>query len=100
MSIQKKIEHKLLEFFPTDILQVENESHKHAVPKGSESHFMVVVVSEKFQGLSLLKRHRLIQDLLREEVSQIRALSLHTLTQQENNTRQGSPFQGSTCKGG
>jgi len=40
----------------------------HAVPKGTESHFKVVVVSDKFEGMSLLERHRCVQDLFKEEL--------------------------------
>lgn len=36
-------------------LEVINESYMHNVPKGSESHFKVLVVSEKFNDLALLK---------------------------------------------
>lgn len=36
-------------------IEVVNESYMHNVPKGSESHFKVLVVSEKFQDLNLLK---------------------------------------------
>lgn len=36
-------------------IEVINESYMHNVPKGSESHFKVLVVSEKFQDLTLIK---------------------------------------------
>ena len=32
-----------------------NESRMHNVPPGSESHFKVLVVSTKFEGLPLIK---------------------------------------------
>lgn len=35
-------------------LKVINESHKHNVPAGSETHFKVLVVSDKFQNMALL----------------------------------------------
>jgi len=47
-------------------LEIENESHKHSVPKGSESHFKVFVVSEKFVGQPLIARHRLVNDAVKE----------------------------------
>lgn len=31
-------------------LDIANESHKHNVPKGSESHFNVLIVSDAFEG--------------------------------------------------
>ena len=36
-------------------LEVINESYMHNVPKGSETHFKVLVVSDKFDELSLIK---------------------------------------------
>ena len=36
-------------------LEVINESYMHNVPKGSESHFKVLVVSDKFTDLALIK---------------------------------------------
>lgn len=36
-------------------LEVINESYMHNVPKGSETHFKVLVVSDKFEELSLIK---------------------------------------------
>lgn len=36
-------------------LEVVNESYMHNVPKGSETHFKVLVVSNQFDGLPLIK---------------------------------------------
>lgn len=36
-------------------LEVVNESYMHNVPKGAETHFKVLVVSEKFESLPLIK---------------------------------------------
>lgn len=36
-------------------LEVINESFMHNVPKGSETHFKVLVVSKQFEGLTLIK---------------------------------------------
>ena len=36
-------------------LEVVNESYMHNVPKGSETHFKVLVVSPQFEGLPLIK---------------------------------------------
>lgn len=36
-------------------LEVINESYMHNVPKGAETHFKVLVVSEKFENLALIK---------------------------------------------
>jgi BolA family transcriptional regulator, general stress-responsive regulator len=51
------IRHKL-EIFNPVFLDIINESHSHNVPRGSESHFKVVVISPEFEGKSLIQRHR------------------------------------------
>lgn len=84
------IEKKLTDGLAPVVLEVEDVSHLHAghagAPKGSsETHFNVTVVSEQFQGRSLLKRHRLVYDLLQEELQHggVHALSLNTKTPAE-----------------
>ena len=83
MSIQSNIENKLSGLNP-QFLEVENESHRHNVPEGSESHFKVTVVSEQFNDKLLLARHRMINEILSTELSgSVHALALHTMTPDE-----------------
>jgi acid stress-induced BolA-like protein IbaG/YrbA len=56
--VQQTIESKLAEALKPTELHVINESYMHAVPKNSETHFKVVVVSPAFEGLKLIARHR------------------------------------------
>ena len=53
-------------------------------------HYIVIVVSKSFEGISLLKRHRLIMDLFQKELStgEIHALSFDALTPQEWDKKQ------------
>jgi len=46
------------------VLQVVNESSMHSVPKGSETHFKVVVVSSLFAGRTAVERHRQVYQAL------------------------------------
>lgn len=56
----------------------------HNVPRGSESHFKVTVVSERFAGLRPVARHRLVNQTLADELANhIHALAIHTYTTQE-----------------
>ncbi|XP_078482680.1 MMS19 nucleotide excision repair protein homolog isoform X2 [Ciona intestinalis] len=72
---------KLKSFYKPTYLEVVNESYKHSVPKGSESHFKVVVVSDIFDGQSHIQRHRGVNNLLKEELSgKIHALSIQAKT--------------------
>eukprot|EP00051_Salpingoeca_urceolata_P002132 m.47489 g.47489 ORF g.47489 m.47489 type:complete len:139 (-) comp11922_c0_seq2:44-460(-) len=58
-------------------LDIINESYMHNVPKGSETHFKVVAVSPMFEGMPLIKRHRLVNETLAEELaSSVHALSI------------------------
>lgn len=68
MSIQSQIEAKLQSALDPSHLEVINESHMHNVPKGSETHFKVVVVSARFDGLSPVKRHQLVYGTLADEM--------------------------------
>lgn len=51
---------------------------------GTQDHYRAVVVSTRFAGLNLLKRHRLIYGALAEEMKgPIHALTLETFTPEE-----------------
>lgn len=95
-SIHDKLSHKLAPLY----LAVENESHKHNVPTGSESHFKVTVVSEQFDGQRLLQRHRTVNQTLRAELEQLHALSLHTFTPDEWRARGEQSEPTPPCLGG
>ena len=71
-------------------LTVEDDSSNHRRP-GVETHFTILAVSEKFQALSRLARHRFIHELVDEEFkSGLHALSLHLYTPKEWEMR-GNP---------
>ncbi|XP_076868696.1 bolA-like protein 1 [Brachyhypopomus gauderio] len=82
--VEASIRTKLSQALHPDHLEVLNESHMHAVPPGSESHFRVLVVSARFEGLSLLQRHRLVNEALREELSsRVHALAIQAKTPEQ-----------------
>lgn len=82
--VETTIRTKLTQALAPEHLEVINESHMHAVPPGSESHFRVLVVSPQFEGLSLLQRHRLVNETLREELSTcVHALAIQAKTPQQ-----------------
>ena len=100
MTIQQIIETRLDSAFNIQFLEVINESHMHNVAPGSESHFKVTIVSDSFDSLMLIKRHRLVNKALEKELQQIHALALHTLTPQEWQTREGKVNESPACRGG
>lgn len=82
-------------------LEVDNESHMHSVPKGSETHFKVLVVSESFSGVGPVDRHRKVNALLSAEfASGLHALSLRTLTPEQWAREGGAGFESPQCLGG
>jgi len=65
-------------------LDVVNESHLHAGHGGSpgtdESHFRLLIVSGDFSGKSRVERHRIVNDLLRDELKDgVHALAIKAL---------------------
>ncbi len=72
---------KLQQAFAPSRLEVIDESHQHhghagAHPSG-ESHFRVRIASSAFEGKSRVAQHRMIHDLLAQELkSRVHALAL------------------------
>lgn len=101
MSVQARIESKLSARLAPQHMEVTNESNRHNVPPGSESHFKVVLVSQEFEGKSLLERHRLVHQLLADEMRvDIHALALHTYTEEDWQTHRQSAPRSPPCHGG
>lgn len=100
MTMQALIETRLKSAFQIEHLDVVNESHMHNVAPGSESHFKVTIVSDDFDEVMLLKRHRMVNSALAEEMPSIHALALHTLTPAEWAAKQGRVAQSPKCRGG
>ncbi|EGR2794705.1 BolA family transcriptional regulator [Vibrio navarrensis] len=99
--IQEVIETKLHNTFEPDYLSVVNESYMHNVPPGSESHFKVIVVSNKFEGQRLLARHRQVNQALADELNNhIHALAIHTYTEKEWRLERGGAPDSPMCMGG
>ena len=100
MSMQSTIHDKLARRFAPDHLEVLDESHRHNVPAGAESHFRVTLVSEEFTGTALLARHRAVNHALSDELAgSVHALALHTYTPAEWAARNEAP-QSPPCLGG
>ncbi|KAK0168282.1 hypothetical protein PV327_002106 [Microctonus hyperodae] len=99
--IENSIKEKLRNALTPSHMEIINESYMHNVSKGSETHFKVVVVSDKFQNQPLIKRHRIINELLENELqSVVHALSIVAKTpeQWEESSKKISPSP--ACKGG
>ena len=101
MSAIVSIETKLKEVLSPIHLEVIDESYLHNVEPGRESHVRIVVISELFEGLNLVKRHQLIYAEIQEEIDgPIHALSIHTFTEQEWKERNEKAEASPDCLGG
>ena len=77
-------------------LEIFNDSHKHAHHQpmigvtSKETHFRLVITSEAFKSKMQPARHRMIYQLLKDEMAQdggIHALQLRTMTPEEEERR-------------
>lgn len=83
--IKEKLE-KELRAIAVDVEDISYQHAGHSGVKGSdgETHFNVEVISEEFEGKSLVKRHRMIYSLLQDELqSGLHALSIVAKTPSE-----------------
>lgn len=79
---------KLQQSFGPSVLEIEDESHKHAHhaamkdKEAVESHFKVVVVSDVFKEIALIERHRAVNECLEWELREggVHALSIQAKT--------------------
>jgi BolA protein len=84
MTVAATIERKLTERFAPTRLDIIDDSHRHAghagARPGGETHFTVILVSDKFTGVGRVARQRLVYETLAEELAGgLHALSLTTL---------------------
>ena len=81
--IESQIVNTLSSFMNLVSLKIINESFMHNVPEGSESHFKIVVVTNDFNNLSIIQRHKLIYKILDNLINKIHALSIHAFNEEE-----------------
>ena len=101
MSIQTTIEAKLIESLSPKRLRIDNDSARHA-GSATESHFRLVIVSNSFDGLSLVARQRLVYASLADEMAgPVHALQMKCLTPAEYEDANGEvTLKAPPCGGG
>jgi BolA protein len=105
MSLQAVIETKLRDALTPAHLEVVNESYMHSSGKNNpnaETHFKVVVVSDKFDGLNPVKRHQLVYGALGDELRMkkgIHALAITSRTPAEWSSNPAA-HESPNCAGG
>jgi len=98
--VESSIHDDLVEAFSPAALEVINESHMHSGP-ASESHFKVVVVSDRFEGKPLVARHRMVNQALSAQLEAgLHALSILAYTPAQWTERGGAIPPSPPCRGG
>ena len=91
MDLKKEIEKTLQEKLLVIHVEVVDTSASHAThPEARKSgggHFTVKIISDVFEGKTLLERHRLVYDTLKDLGNQIHALKIQALTVGEAKSR-------------
>lgn len=101
MNMKQTIQEKIKNHLSPLHLEVIDETHMHNVPSDAQSHFKVTIVSDEFKDLLPLARHRMVNAILKEELSgKIHALALHTMTPQEWYDKGGKAPESPECMGG
>lgn len=101
MTRKLRIQKCLQDYFSPDHLEILDETHKHAPRDTLETHITITMVTSRFLGMSILSRHRLLNELLRDELhSGLHALSLHLYTPDEWQERGVKSPESPPCKGG
>ena len=83
MFVQNKIEKLLKDNLNVSNLLIRNDSYKHNVPPNSESHFNVQIVSDDFEDLSQIQRHKIVYKAVGALLAEIHAFSITAMTTSE-----------------
>lgn len=71
------IKEKIKDFIPESKVEVKDTT-------GTGDHFSVIVISDKFENVNLVNRHKMIYDSLSQYVTkEIHALQIKTYTEKE-----------------
>ncbi|KAL5528964.1 hypothetical protein ACEPAG_4938 [Sanghuangporus baumii] len=78
------LENNLRKSMPINHLEIKDRSN------GCGENYEILVVSEAFQKKTTLARHRLINELLKNEIAEMHAFSQTTLTPEQYESRLSS----------
>lgn len=89
--MKTNIREKLIAYFNPPVLNIIDESHFHIHHneggKRQGTHFKVEIVSDIFQGMKQIDRHKLVYHVLDEELKMgVHALSMNLKTPEESKT--------------
>ena len=92
--MQEEITKELVEHCQASYVKVINNSHKHhhhkMSPGNNHSHFQVIVCSDLFTGMSLVKRHKYIYSLCETFITRgVHALAIEAYSTDEWRQKHG-----------
>ena len=95
-TMKQRISDKIVAAFAPQSFTISDDSHLHAGHIGhpgsghpgtmsaDETHFTVTIVSQAFAGKSRVQRHRMVNDLLADELKGgLHALAIRALTPED-----------------
>ncbi|MBX3021853.1 MAG: BolA/IbaG family iron-sulfur metabolism protein [Bdellovibrionales bacterium] len=95
------IREKLTSVLSPSHLELVNESASHGLKPEAEKHFRVIAVSEFFNDMSRIDRHRRVHEILAAELrDHVHALSVQAFTPVEWREKNGATFASPACLGG
>ena len=74
---EEALQDKLMEGLSASFVEAKDESD------GCGARFTILIVSSEFEGLPLLRRHRMVNKVIKEELESIHAITLVTKTPEE-----------------
>lgn len=78
-----------------------SQSHHTNRPANSETHFKVIVISPSFQGKTSIAKHRLVNNVLKDELDgPVHALSIVALTPEKWAEKGEEVGASPSCRGG
>lgn len=78
--IEKKIQKKI----KVSYLKIYNMSFMHPKLKNNNSHFKIIIVSQDFLKINILRRHQIIYNILTKELKKvIHGIEIFTYTKKE-----------------
>ena len=88
MKRKNNIENLILKNYDPKLFYVKDVSEQHRghqnFKEGVESHFEIIIVSEKFKNLNRIERHRMVNHSLKDEfLSDLHSVIIRTYTIEE-----------------
>ena len=99
-ELRQQIRVQLDQHLAPEYIELVDESFKHNVPRGAQSHWKLLIVARSFEGKPPVQRHRAVYQALAEQLNgPIHALAIDALTPKEWHAKK-PPLSSPRCLGG